>query len=70
MIVMSIEKKQRSQDPNSENTTSKPDAGTLHSTDPQENMEGPVSSTMRQTGEQFDTDESKQEADRERNRKM
>lgn len=41
----------------------KPDPGTEHNTDPQENMEGPVSSLMHKTGEAFDTDESKAEAD-------
>lgn len=51
-------------------TTPKPDAETLHTTDPQENMEGPVSSLMHKTGESFDTDETKEEADREKDRGM
>lgn len=50
--------------------TSRPDPGTLHKTDPQENMEGPVSSPMRKTGEQFDTEQNKQEADNEREKNM
>ena len=49
---------------------SRPDPETLHTTDPQESMEGPVSSTMRETGEQFDTTESKQEADQERDENL
>ena len=53
-----------------ENSTSKPDPGTTHTTDPQENMEGPVSSLMHNTGENFDTEESKGEADNEKDRKM
>lgn len=52
------------------NDTSKPDDGTLHTTDPQENMEGPVSSSMKGLGEAFDTDQSKEEADEERDRKL
>jgi hypothetical protein len=52
------------------NTSSKPDPETLHTTDPQEHMKGPVSSTMHQTGEAFDTNESKEEADKERDENM
>jgi hypothetical protein len=46
--------------------TPKPDAETLHKTDPQENMEGPVSSFMHGTGEQFDSGETQEEADKEK----
>lgn len=46
--------------------TPKADPETLHKTDPQDNMEGPVSSTLQKTGEAFDTDENQKEADRER----
>lgn len=52
------------------NDTSKPDEGTLHTTDPQKNMEGPVSSSMKEMGKAFDTDQSKKEADEERDRKL
>ena len=52
------------------NDTSRPDPGTLHKTDPQENMEGPVSSSMLKTGEPFDTNESQHEADEKRERNM
>jgi hypothetical protein len=57
---------------NESNSTSgpKPDPGTTHTTDPQENMEGPVSSLMHNTGDSFDTDESAKEADEERDSKM
>jgi len=48
------------------NDTSKPDEGTLHTTDPQKNMEGPVSSSMKGLGDAFDTDQSKEDADEER----
>lgn len=48
----------------------KPDPGTTHTTDPQENMEGPVSSLMHETGHAFESDKSKQEADEKRDSKM
>ena len=41
-----------------------PDRETLNTTDPQENMKGPLSSTTQQTGHAFETDETKEEADR------
>lgn len=47
-----------------------PDKETLHTPDPQENMEGPVSSTMQKIAEGFDTNESKSEADRKKEEKM
>ncbi|HEV7330395.1 MAG TPA: hypothetical protein VGN63_05090 [Flavisolibacter sp.] len=63
----------KSTNPSSEqshNSAPRPDTETLRTTDPQENMEGPVSSTMHKTGEAFDSDESKEEADRERDAGM
>ena len=58
-----IDEKKNSTD---NNNISKPDPETLHTTDPQENMEGPVSSLMHNTGEAFDTDTTKKEADEEK----
>jgi hypothetical protein len=56
--------------PEAENDSlSKPDPETLHTTDPQENMKGPVSSLMqniKETAEEGDK-ESKEEADRRKN---
>ena len=46
--------------------TAAPDEETLNSSDPQENMRGPVSSSTRQTGKAFETGESKEDADRRR----
>jgi hypothetical protein len=66
--MINNDNKDREQNRDSQDT--KPDPETLHKTDPQENMEGPVSSSMKKTGEAFDTDETKEEADRERDRKM
>jgi hypothetical protein len=48
----------------------KPDPGTLHKTDPQENMEGPVSSFMQdiKKGAEKNDEESKEEADRKKDK--
>ncbi|HYO22586.1 MAG TPA: hypothetical protein VER36_09275 [Flavisolibacter sp.] len=55
---------------NNEKISPKPDSETLHTTDPQENMEGPVSSLMHATGHSFDTNETKEEADIEKEKEM
>ena len=51
---------------------SKPDPETLHTTDPQEHMKGPVSSTMQNIKKEANKDDkiSKEEADREREKNM
>lgn len=48
----------------------KPDPETLHKTDPQENMEGPISSFMQNIKEETEenNDESKKEADRKKDK--
>jgi len=48
----------------------KPDPETLNTTDPQEHMSGPFSSSMQKAGEPFDTDETKEEADEEKEKSM
>jgi hypothetical protein len=72
--LMSLSKKIMSQERKDtdvrNNDTSKPDKGTLHTTDPQEHMEGPVSSSMKEMGKAFDTEESKKEADEKREEKI
>ena len=40
----------------------KPDPETLNTTDPQEHMEGPISSLMHKTGEGFESEEAEREA--------
>ncbi|MBA2746737.1 MAG: hypothetical protein H0U44_10960 [Flavisolibacter sp.] len=55
---------------NHEDAILPPDEETLHTTDPQENMEGPVSSTVKGIGDAFGTGKSKKEADEEKERKM
>ena len=64
------DKRQDNSNQSMENSSLKPDQETLHTTDPQEHMEGPVSSTMHKTGGAFDTDESKEEADERREENM
>lgn len=48
----------------------KPDPKTLHTTDPQEKMEGPISSLMHKTAEGFDTNESREHAEERREENM
>ena len=48
----------------------KPEPETLHTTDPQKKMEGPLSSLMHEVGEGMETDETKEEADEEKEEKM
>lgn len=48
----------------------KPEPETLHTTDPQEHMKGPISSLMHSTGDSFDSDETKEEADEEKEKGM
>ena len=48
----------------------KPDPETLHKTDPQDNMEGPVSSLMHKAGKTFDSDQTRKEADKEKEKDM
>jgi len=60
------DKAKKEQDRQNKDAAVKPDPETLHTTDPQENMEGPVSSLMHDAGEAFDTDEDKDEADQKK----
>jgi hypothetical protein len=48
----------------------KPDPETLHTTDPQEHMEGPVSSVMQNIAEKAEEndEETKEEADRKKDK--
>ena len=53
---------------NNQDAPVKPEPETLHTTDPQEHMEGPVSSLMKNIAESGDSDdaETKEEADKKR----
>ena len=66
---MNREDKDREQRQN-ENVSPKPDPETLNTTDPQENMEGPVSSLMHNTGDAFKTDETKKDAEEKKDGKI
>ena len=59
---------QKKKDKDNKDAPLKPDPETLHKTDPQENMEGPISSIMqniKEEGEENDT-ETKEEADKKK----
>jgi predicted AAA+ superfamily ATPase len=60
----------RTEDENNTSKSLKPDSETLHKTDPQENMKGPLSSLMHNTGEEFKTDKTQEEADQKRDEHM
>ena len=47
---------------NNKDAAIKPDPETLNTTDPQEHMEGPVSSLVHKAGESFESEESEEEA--------
>lgn len=46
-----------------DNPVSQPDPETLHKTDPQDNMKGPVSSLMNKTAEKIEENEEKDQKD-------
>ena len=68
LIFMNQDNKDRQN--NTEHRSIQPDQETLHTTDPQKNMEGPFSSTMHETGEAFETDKTKREADQKKEEKL
>jgi hypothetical protein len=63
------EKKKEDKDPNKD-AAIKPDPKTLHTTDPQEKMEGPISSLMHEVGESLDSSETREEADEKKEKNM
>ena len=48
----------------------KPEPETLHTPDPQDEMEGPISSLVQGVKEGMEDDKTKKEADEEKDRKM
>ena len=48
----------------------KPEPSTLHTTDPQDKMEGPISSLMQGVKEGLEDDKTKEAADEEKNSNM
>lgn len=55
---MATEQSDKDQKDGNEHEIGKPDQETLHTTDPQEHMEGPISSLMKKTGDGFEKEES------------
>ena len=60
--------KKKNEEKDKSQPVSKPDPETLHTTDPQEHMKGPVSSVMQNIKEEANKNDkvSKEEADRKR----
>lgn len=64
---MSSEQSEKKKETNDNKDASvKPDGETLNTTDPQEHMEGPLSSLMHKTGEGFESEESEKEVVKEK----
>ena len=67
---MPDKKNNKAKDKEKKETPLKPDPETLHTTDPQENMEGPVSSVMQNIKEEAEDNESKEAADSKKDKNM
>ena len=63
-------KEQRKDQDHRKDETSDQPAEKYNATDPEEKMEGPVSSSMKKIGGSFDTGESKEHADKKRDKNM
>lgn len=60
----------KKQDEQNKDAAVKPDPATLHTTDPQRKMEGPVSSLVQDVKKKMNHGESKEEADRKKEENM
>lgn len=69
---MEKQTKEKNEHKDKKNTGLAPDPETLHTTDPQEHMKGPVSSTMQNIKDEANKNDkvSQGEADRKRNEHM
>lgn len=67
---MSIRKENRKETKDDSKKVLKPDPETLNTTDPQDNMEGPVSSLIQNIKEGAEDEISKEEADKNKNENM
>ena len=67
---MSHQETKNTRKDNNKNISPRPNPETLNKTDPQENMEGPVSSLMHNAGKGFDTKETRDEADKKKNERI
>lgn len=55
--------KKKTEEEKHDNPVSKPDPETLHKTDPQENMKGPISSLLNKTADKIEDNEEKDRKD-------
>jgi hypothetical protein len=69
-IIMSTQNRDDQNKKNNQDAPVKPDEETLHTPDPQKNMEGPISSLMHKTGHGFESGESKKDADEKKEENM
>jgi hypothetical protein len=60
---MSTKKENKPRDKGKKENILRPDPATLHTTDPQEKMEGPVSSVVQNIKEEAEEDDSKKKED-------
>ena len=69
---MATQPKGKKEDSDKKDRALKPDPETLHTTDPQENMEGPVSSVVQNIKEEAEKNDkvTKEEADRKKDENM
>lgn len=61
---MADEKPESNKQDNNKDASVKPDHETLETTDPQEHMKGPLSSLMQKMEDTFDTNETREEAEK------
>jgi hypothetical protein len=67
---MALEENKDTRKNNNEDDSVRPDPETLNKTDPQENMEGPVSSLMHNAGKGFETKETRDQADEKKDKRI
>lgn len=63
---MATEQPEQHKQENNKDAAVKPDAETLKTTDPQEHMEGPLSSLMQTLEKTFDTKETREDAEKQK----
>lgn len=63
---MSTEQSEDNKKTTNEDAAVKPDSETLNTTDPQEHMEGPISSLMQKAEESFESEDSEEKEDKEK----
>jgi len=64
---MTTKKEKKIKPPEKNNSTTEPDPETLHTTDPQEHMEGPLSSVVQNIKEEAEENDSPEKKEKEDN---